>query len=288
MGENVTVHGNPPDFKIGDRVFVHHHVPCYTCYYCRHGSQTECQEFSKTHLDPSGFAEYFRVSRFKVERGSILKIPNNMSFEEATIIETMATCIRGLNRVKAANGLHIGDTALVVGAGPVGLIMVSLLKIYGAGQIIVVEPLEFRANAAKKFGADHVFNPFTIDVLKEVNELTDGRGPDLVIEAAGSTKTIEQSLEYVRKGGTFLMFGVPPIGEKISIEPMRLNIHEINIITSHSSCEVETNMALSLLANKKINGEAFITHKFKLMNIEEALRFAADSKRNSIKVVVTD
>jgi len=102
MGENVTVHGNPPDFKVGDRVFVHHHVPCYTCYYCRHGSQTMCDEFPRTYLEPGVLAEYFKVSRFKVERGSILKIPDEISFEEACLIEPLATCIKGMNRVKSA------------------------------------------------------------------------------------------------------------------------------------------------------------------------------------------
>jgi L-iditol 2-dehydrogenase len=150
----------------------------------------------------------------------------------------------------------------------------------------VSEPLEFRANVAKKLGADHVLNPKQIDTVEAVKKLTDGRGSDLVIDAVGYGETIAQSISHARKGGAVLMFGDPYPGEIFSYETSKIFRREINIITSYSTTEFETNMSLSMMKNRKVDVKEFITHKFKLDDIVEALNFATTSRNKFIKIIV--
>ncbi|MGD1837427.1 MAG: alcohol dehydrogenase catalytic domain-containing protein, partial [Nitrososphaeraceae archaeon] len=130
VGKNVS-----SNFKIGDRVFVHHHVSCNSCHYCRHGDFTMCSYYQKSNLNPCGLSEKFIVPRWNVERGGVLKIPDNLSFENAALIEPVACCIRALNKIN----IDKGDDVAVFGAGPVGIMLVCLLKIYGAGHIFLID-----------------------------------------------------------------------------------------------------------------------------------------------------
>ena len=268
-------------FKVGDRVFVHHHVPCYTCYYCRHGDYTMCDEFPKNNLDPCGMAEYFRVPEANVERGAVLKLPDRVEFDEAALIEPIGCCIRGLNKVK----INVGDDALIVGAGPIGLIMISLLKIFGAGSIIVSETSSFRLSAAKNFDVDAAVNPINEDLKETVYKVTDGKGVDLAIIAVGNAKTIPQALDLLRKGGKLLLFGSPPIGDSLIYDANKIFLRELKIIPSYSTTEIETNMALKLLKLKKIDALKLISHRFKLDEAEKALKLAAESDK-TLKVLI--
>ncbi|MEM3109031.1 MAG: zinc-dependent dehydrogenase, partial [Candidatus Bathyarchaeia archaeon] len=268
-GEVVEVGDKVEDVQVGDRVFVHHHVPCYKCHYCRHGDYTMCKEFPETNLDPCGFAEYFRVPEVNVARGAVLKLPSSIDFEKGTLIEPTACCIRGLSRSR----LNVGDDALVIGAGPIGLTMVSLLRFYGAHTIIVSEVLDFRLRAAEEFGADYVVNPTLEDLKGKVLEATEGRGADLVITAFGGSKAIVQGLECVRKGGQILLFGAPPRGEILSYDVSKIFINEIRIIPSYSTTEIETAIAAKLLDKYLKNMEKLITHRFPLGETPQAIEF---------------
>ena len=268
-------------FQIGDRVFVHHHVPCYKCHYCKHGDYTMCEEFSKTNLDPCGCAERFRVPELNVERGAILKLPSHISFEVGTLIEPTACCIRALNKSR----LEVGDDVLIIGAGPVGLTMVDLLKLRGVCTITVSETIEFRRKSAESFGADYVVNPEQEDLQERVGKITDGRGADLVILAAGGSEAIIQGIGCVRKGGQILLFGVPPKGEVLSYDVSNIFINEVNITPSYSTTEIETTTALKLIGNSKLNVHKLITNTFPLIDTLNAIRFAAESK-NALKVMI--
>ncbi|MEM2961888.1 MAG: zinc-dependent dehydrogenase, partial [Candidatus Bathyarchaeia archaeon] len=268
-GEVVEVGDKVEDVQVGDRVFVHHHVPCYKCHYCRHGDYTMCKEFPETNLDPCGFAEYFRVPEVNVARGAVLKLPSSIDFEKGTLIEPTACCIRGLSRSR----LNVGDDALVIGAGPIGLTMVSLLRFYGAHTIIVSEVLDFRLRAAEEFGADYVVNPTLEDLKGKVLEATEGRGADLVITAFGGSKAIVQGLECVRKGGQILLFGAPPRGEILSYDVSKIFINEIRIIPSYSTTEIETAIAAKLLDKYLKSMEKLITHRFPLGETPQAIEF---------------
>lgn len=269
------------NFAVGDRVFVHHHVPCYTCYYCRHGDYTLCDEFPKSNLDPCGMAEYFRVPEDNVEKGAILKLPNEVEFDEAALIEPIGCCIRGLNKAK----VNAGDDVLIIGAGPVGLIMISLLKLFGAGNIIVSETSSFRLSIAKSFNVNAAVNPINENLKETVYEVTDGRGVDLAIVAVGNAKVIPQALDLLRKGGKLLLFGSPPPGDLFIYDANKIFLRELKIIPSYSTTEIETNIALKLLKLKKIDVSKLVSHRFKLDEAEKALKLAAESDK-ALKILI--
>jgi L-iditol 2-dehydrogenase len=280
-GEVVEVGGEVEDFQVGDRVFVHHHVPCYKCHYCRHGDYTMCEEFPETNLDPCGFAEYFRVPEVNIARGAVLKLPPSIDFDRGTLIEPTACCIRGLNRSK----LSIGDDVLVIGAGPIGLTMVTLLRLYGARTITVSEVVDFRLRAAHEFGADYTVNPASEDLKEQIMGVTESRGADLVIVAVGGAKAIVQGLDCVRKGGQLLLFGAPPRGEILSYDVSRIFIHEVKIVPSYSTTEIETAAALRLIDKGLIKVERLITHRLPLGEAPRAIELAGKGK-DVLKVLV--
>jgi L-iditol 2-dehydrogenase len=268
--------------KEGDRVFAHHHVPCYECYYCKKGSPTMCPHYRKTNLDPGGFAEYFRVPAWNVERGGILKLPDNVSFDEGSFIEPLATVIRAQRRVF----IDKDDFVLVVGAGPMGLLHVMAAKINGAGKVFVSDVSEFRREYSLKIGADESFNATKTNVQEEVKKLTDGRGVDVAIVASGAPPAILTALNSVRKGGRVLLFGVPYKGTILNYDISNLLNNEISIISSNAAVEEDTKEALNMIANKKINVTKLITGKFKLEEFNEAIREAKEG--NTIKAIIYD
>jgi len=281
VGQIAQVGEGVQGFEIGDRVFVHHHVPDYTCHYCQKGNYTMCESFPRTNLDPCGFAEYFRVPEPNVRLGAVLRLPEEVSYEEGVLIEPFGCCIRGLTKCR----IDPGDSVLVIGAGPIGLMHIHLLKIFGAGTTIASDLIDWRLQTALKFGANYIVNPQRDDPAKRVQEWTGGIGPDLVVVAVGNAKAIQQGMDLVRKGGTVCIFGIPSPKDMLLYDASRLFIREISIIPSYSTSELETNMALKLILAKKINAIQFITHRFNLEQIKEALQFTAE-KKDSIKVIV--
>ncbi|WP_309492065.1 zinc-dependent dehydrogenase [Candidatus Hecatella orcuttiae] len=282
VGEVVEVGEGVEGLRVGDRVFTHHHVPCYKCHYCRHGDYTMCEEFPRTNLDPGGFAEYFKVPAANVKRGAVLKIPRGISFQEATLIEPVGCCIRGAKKLS----LQPGDDVMIIGAGPAGLIFAKLLKLLGVGRIFVSDLVDFRLAAAEKFGAEAVFNSLREDPVLAVKNLTHGLGVDAVIVATGSIEAIRQGLDSVRKGGTVVLFGAPLKGAVFSYDVSKIFIQEISLIPSYSTTELETNMALRLMETKRLELSGLITHSFKLDQVADALKLAAEGKE-SLKIIIT-
>ncbi|MFP3201578.1 MAG: zinc-dependent dehydrogenase [Sulfolobus sp.] len=266
----------------GQRVFAHHHVPCYECYYCTHGSPTMCPYYRKTNIYPGGFAEYFRVPAWNVLRGGVLLLPNNVSFDEGAFIEPLATVIRAQRRVR----INKGDSVLVVGAGPMGLLHVMMAKVNGASTVITSDVADFRTDFAIKVGADYSLNARKTNVPEEVKKLTDGRGVDIAIIASGSPSAIISGLMAVRKGGYVLLFGVPYKGTILNYDISELLNNEISIITSNAAVEEDTKEALKVIAEKKIDVTKLITHKFRIDEFNEAVRVAKEG--NAIKVIIYD
>jgi len=269
--------------KEGDRVFVHHHVPCYNCYYCKKGSPTMCEYYRKTNIYPGGFSEYFRVPAWNIERGGVLKLPSNVTFEDGVFIEPLATVIRAQRRVR----IEEGDTILIVGAGPMGLLHAMLGRINKAGTIIISDISEYRLNfALTNKIVDYAINPNKINIVNEVKKLSDGRGADVTIIATGSPKGIVQGLYSTRRGGRVLLFGVPYKGSRLDYDISDLLNNEISIISSNAAVEEDTNEALRLISEGKINVRQLITHKFRIEEFYEAIRVAEEGK--AIKVVIYD
>lgn len=272
---------NVKGIEEGDRIFPHHHVPCYRCYYCKHGSPTMCPDYRRVHYDPGGFAEYFRFLSWNIKHGGLLKLPKGMSFEEASFIEPIACCIRALSRY----GVKKNDSVVVIGAGPIGLTFIQLLKIARA-KAYASDLSKVRLEAAKRFGALETLNPMHDDIRKEVEELTEGRGADIAIVASSSSKAIVQGFGCTRRGGRVGLFGVPAKGSILEYDFSDLFNAEKSIISSNAATEAETITALNYIRRKKVDVNAMITHKFKLQDFDKAVEVASSAE--SLKVLITN
>jgi L-iditol 2-dehydrogenase len=268
--------------EVGDHVFVHHHVACLTCHYCLHGDYTLCRKFHETNINPGGFAEYFKVPASNVQIDT-LKIPDNLSFEDATFIEPVGCCLRAMKKCD----IQIGDSVAIIGAGATGLIHSALSKIYGAGTTIVSDLIDFRLKTASKFGADIIVNPKNQDLSQVVMKETDGRGVDLAVVTAPSLEAYEAGISVCRKGGKLCVFAPTNPETYLQLSPKDLFFSEIQIIPSYSTSHLETRTALQLLSSGKIAVEELVTHRFKLAQAAEAFSTALESKE-SLRVLIVN
>lgn len=281
VGEVAQVGEGVVGFQVGERVFVHHHVPCYECYYCKRGDYTLCESFASTNIEPCGFAEYFKVPRPNVERGAVLKLPQNVAYEEATFIEPTACCLRGLSK----SHFRPGDECIVLGCGPIGLTQVRLLSMLGAGRVLASDLVERRLEAARKFGASATLNPQKEDLVERVREETQGTGCDIAIVTVASPRVMVQAFDLVRKGGVVLLFGGAEKGATLSYDVSNTFLNEVSMVSSYSTSEVETNQVLDLMATGRLNLSTMVTHRFKLQETDKAIKCAAEAK-DSLKVIV--
>lgn len=275
VGEDVT------QFALGQRVFVHHHVPCMLCHFCRRGSYSQCAMFRATRLDPGGLAEYIRVPAPNVEL-DVLPLPDDLSFEAATLIEPLACCVRGINRAKI---LH-GDAVLVLGAGSNGLMLAMLAQLSGAGRVMIAEPIAYRRQRALDAGIDYAFDPQFASLPDQIATINDGLKPDIVIVTPSSPGAMRQGIEMAGPGGTVLLFAPPPPSAEIAIFPNHLFFQEITLRTSYSAGPYETRRALDLLRSGRIKPEMLITHRFALQDAAQAFQLVA-KPGDALKVVIT-
>jgi L-iditol 2-dehydrogenase len=281
-GEVVSVGKDVKGFVPGDRVFIHHHVSCYSCHYCLRGDHTMCPEYQKSNISPCGLAEQFLVPAWNVSRGGLIKLPDSMNFDEASLIEPFACCIRAWNKA----GFQAGDDIAVLGAGPAGLMHVLLAKAFGAGRIFVSDINDFRLNFAAKYGVT-AFNSILIqDFGQRIKEQTGGRGVDIVIVATGSTNALLQAFDLTRRAGKIVLFGVPPKGSNISYDMSRLYSNEHSLIPSYAASEIETNQAIRMMTEKRVDVAPLITHRFDIRDASEAIK-CAHAAKDAMKVIVT-
>ncbi len=267
-------------FKVGDRVFATHHVPCDECFYCKSGHETACAVFqSKNNFAPGGFSEFLKVSGKSVETGVVV-LPDNMSFEQATFIEPLGTVARG------QRALHIkkGDCVLVLGCGIAGLLHIKLAKAKGAGVIIATDTNQFRLDAAKKYGADSAVLAGQ-DLIEAVKKANDGRLADKVIICTGAKSAAEQGLQAVDKGGCVLFFAVPKPGETIAIDFNPYWRDDISIKTSYGASPRDNKEALDLISSGKVNVDDMITHTLDIDEMKNGFKLASEGK-DCLKVII--
>jgi L-iditol 2-dehydrogenase len=269
-----------PKYKEGDRVVAHHHVPCYRCNLCQKGLYPLCEQFKKTNIDPCGLAEKFRVPEYNIERGALIHLPDNLTFEEGAIIEPTACCIRAIQKTH----LKENENVLVVGLGPTGLTQVQLLRNTTTGKIVGTDIIEARLDMGTKLGADKALNPDRENVPEAIRKITDG-GVDLALVATGNEKALAQAFASVRKGGKVLLFGAPAIGAHYQLDTSQLFSREISLITSYSCTEAEMHEAIRLVSEKKLDLRSLISDRFKLKEADRALEHAQSSK-TAIKTIV--
>jgi len=283
VGEIAKVGNNVTGFKEMERVFTHHHVPCYSCYYCSHNAETMCDSYQLNNLEPCGLSEEFLVSSMHIQRGGVLKLPTSVTDEEASLIEPLACCIRALNKCDL-KGI---EDIVIMGAGPVGIMNALLARDAGVKRVILIDPNEFRLDFGKRMGFE-VLHPINDEEkTRSIKDVLSGRGADLVVVATGNQNAFIQSLKMLRKGGSIVLFGVPARSSFVNIDLSFLYANEISILSSYAATEVETNGALKLLADRRLNFGSLITHQFNLENSKLGFRCAHDAV-DAMKVVIVN
>lgn len=267
-------------FSEGERVAPAHHLPCFRCTFCARERYSQCPDFRENNIRPGGFAEYAVVNRRAVE-GATFKIPEKLSFEEACFIETAACCLRAFRRA----GVNPGDSVLVVGAGPVGLIHVQLAFVFGARKVIVSDRVESRLGAAAGFGPVIAVNAAEESISEKARNATGGKGADVIIITAGTEDAFLAGLGSASKGGRIVMFGGFPGGGSVKLDPDIIYKNELVISGSYSSSPQEQFSALEMLADGRLSVSGLVSYRFGLEEISKAVE-AAGSPGKGLKVLI--
>jgi len=266
-------------YKAGDRVFVSHHVPCNTCWYCLHGNHTACDTLHTTKFYPGGFAEYLRVPPINVDRGTFV-LPDEMSYEDGAFIEPLACVVRG-QRVAQ---FRPAQTVLIIGSGISGLLHLVLARAMGAGRIIATDINEYRLEKAKGFGADATIQA-TEDVPARVRECNGNRLADLVVVCTGAFSAFAQALKSVDRGGTILCFATTDPGVEIPIPANEFWRNSITVLPSYANSPYDAAVAIELIRAGRVPVNQMITHRLSLAEAGLGFKLVAEAK-DSIKVII--
>lgn len=270
------------DFKKGERVFTHHHVPCYDCHLCTHGNETMCSKYYETNLSPCGLSEEYVVPAWNVSHGGVLKISDSLSFEEAAMIEPLACCVRAWTKFSYREG----DSTAIFGVGPTGMMHVMLAHAKKFSKIFCFDINNFRLDFAKKFNITDSINSMDENRKQKILDNTDGRGVDVAIVATSSLKALEDAIDMVRKGGTVMMFGVPSKGAKLDLDMSIIYSKEITLVTSYAASDSDTKEALELIETSQIDVKQLITHTYSISDTQKAFDHAR-SGENAMKIIIT-
>jgi L-iditol 2-dehydrogenase len=278
-GDIVEVGTGVKKYKVGQRVFVSHHVPCMKCRYCLSGHESTCDMLRKTNFYPGGFAEFVRVPEVNLEHG-VYVLPKEISYDDGSFIEPVACVVRGMRSIS----FEPGKTVLVLGSGIAGLLNVKVAKAYGAAKIIATDINDYRLDAAKRFGADVVIKG-TADVPALVRKANDGRAADYVIVCSGATQAMNQALRSVDRGGKILMFAPPMPGVEIPVPFGDLWKDEVTITSTYAGSPRDITEAIELLKTKKLVVSDMVTHRFGLADAGKGFALVAKAE-DSIKVII--
>jgi L-iditol 2-dehydrogenase len=285
VGQIVAVGEEVSDFSIGDRVMVFHHIPCRQCYYCKHKVFAQCPVYKKVGVtagfEPSGggFAEYVRVMDWIVRSG-LVKIPGRVSYEQASFIEPVNTCMKAIEVLR----LEPGETVLVIGQGPIGIILAALVRRVGT-TAVTSDLYPQRLKIAESYGLRHAVNASVSDPMERVRELTDGRGADVVILATAGNGLIKPAIDAARPGGRVMLFAQTQRSE-VAIDPAAVCVDEKTLLGSYSASVDLQEQNVRLVFSGELDFVRLITHRFPLRQAVEALQLASHPGPESLKVVV--
>jgi L-iditol 2-dehydrogenase len=283
VGRIANVGPGVADLAVGDRVFVHHHVPCLECEVCRRGDTTFCPTYSKTNIDPGGFAEAFRVPVENLQRGAVLRLDPTVDWDVGALLEPAGCALTALRRV----GLPPHSSVFVLGLGPVGLLYARLARALGATWVGGSEVAPLRRAAAERGGIDVTVDPRTNGaVAAAVEKATDGRGVDLAVVATGHPAVARDATELVRRGGTVNLFGLPEAGSRLDADLQKLYLRGIRLIPSYATTEADILEVHRRAASGALRLGDLVTHRVPLARIDEAFRLAGHPDE-AVKVVVT-
>jgi L-iditol 2-dehydrogenase len=283
VGEGVSEYG------VGDRVMVFHHVPCDECYYCRKGTPAQCPLYKKVGVtagfEPSGggFAEYIRVMDFVVRYGGVVRVPNEVPFEQAAFVEPVNTVLKGVKMLDVAPD----DTVLVIGQGPIGLMHAVLAGRSGA-RVLTSDLYPERHAIAARYGLRNPIHAGTENVVERVFAETEGRGADAVVLAVGGTALVRTAMDAARPGGKVMLFAQTQHGE-VTIDPAAVCVDEKTLLGSYSSSFGILDEVTDLVFGGYRNGfdlTQLISHRYPMEEAVEAIEVASHPKPDSMKIMI--
>jgi L-iditol 2-dehydrogenase len=273
-------------FREGQRVVLHHHIPCRACFYCRRQAYAQCETYKRNGttagFEPAGggYAEYVKAMDWIVEQGTIA-VPDGVHPDEAVFVEPVNTCLKAVRRA----GIEKGQIALVVGQGPIGLILMQLCRWAGA-DALASDTMADRLEMSRRLGATVAIDARQ-DVAREVLGLTEGRGVDCAFVAAVGKAAFAQAFHAVRPAGRIMVFAATSPGETAEVDLGALTASEKEILTSYSASIDIQDVAARLVFGREVRVRELVTHRFPLERAGEAFDLAARPGPGVLKVVLT-
>lgn len=288
MGTVAALGPGVDEYRIGERVTVEIHAGCAQCKRCRQGLYTACLNYG---LNYGAVDKGHRANGFTTDGGfadyavnninTLVRVPDSMSDEEATLVVTAGTSMYGLTEL---GGLVAGESVVVTGPGPIGLLAVAVAKALGASPVVLTGTREARLDIGRKLGADHVINVRRDNAVEVVRRLTGGIGADYVIECAGSEEAINEAIHMVNRGGKICLAAFPH--DPVTVDVASLVRNNVYVYGIRGEGKSATHRAMAFMAEKRFDASLVHTHTFALDDLPEALRYARDRVDDAIKVVV--
>jgi L-iditol 2-dehydrogenase len=280
-GEVVQAGAGVTQFKVGDRVCMDPVIPCRACAYCKSGRENVCVNRQAMGYEFDGaFAEYIRIPAIALAAGNVFHMPKGMSFEAAALAEPLACCINGQRNAQVG----MGDSVVILGAGPIGLMHAALARATGARQVIVSEPNAARRQAAAERGVNHVFDPTSGSLADFVKAHTDGLGADVVILAIGVPQLANEALTLVRRGGRVNLFAGFSAGDASTIDVNLIHYGELIVTGASALSRRDYELALNMLASGQIDAGSLITHRYEVADSLAAFDEAGSGR--ALKVAI--
>ncbi|UEX77961.1 zinc-dependent dehydrogenase [Spiribacter halobius] len=280
-GEIIDVGSGVSGFELGDGVAMDPVIPCLRCDYCKQGRENLCANRTAMGYEYDGaFAEYMRIPATGVAAGNVYKLAPGTSWEQAALAEPLACCLNGQENAEVG----IGDSVVVMGAGPIGLMHLQLARVAGARQVIVSEPNARRRELARSLGAEVVIDPGSEDLVEAVRAHCDGLGADVAIVAIGLPVLVNQAFEVVRKQGRVNLFAGFTKGETAAIDPNLIHYNELHVTGASALTRRQYERSLRLIEAGVIAAGELVTHRLALQDIGEA--FALAESGDGVKVAI--
>lgn len=282
-GEVVEVGSMVKSLTSGMRVAIAPNIGCGVCEQCIQGRGHLCPDYDAFGITLDGaFSEYVLIPRQAIEQGNVVPVPEGVSFEEAALNEPFSCCYNGSRACRIAPG----DSVLIVGAGPIGIMHLLLASLSGASKVMISEMIEERLTGALEFGADLAVNPANVDLEATIEEVTDGRGVDVIIVAAPSPAAQEQALDLTAHQGRINFFGgLPQGGEFINFNSNRVHYKQLVVTGTTGSSNYQYRKSMEIVASRRVDLSSLISARFSLPEVAEAFSLAASKK--AMKVLLT-
>jgi L-iditol 2-dehydrogenase len=290
MGTVVALGPGVDEFEIGQRVTVEIHAGCGQCKRCREGMYTACHNYGKNYGDvdkghrANGFTTDGGFCEYQVNNiNTLIAVDDSMSDEEATLVVTAGTSMYGLTEL---GGLVAGDSVVVSGPGPIGLLGAAVAKALGAQPVILTGTRDNRLEIGKRLGADHVINVRNEDAVEAVRKLTGGKGVDFVLECSGAPNAVNEAAQMLNRGGKICLAAFP--SDEVPIDVAHLVRNNIYLYGIRGEGKSATHRAEAFMRQKRFDASIIHTHTFDMEDLPEAIRYARDRVEDAIKVVVTN